>query len=286
LFEQDLKELTELEEQRGLVRAKDFSFYADKSLIRFDAFPVPHFFSTKKAGNMSYSYGDEEKVEQNKSLIYSRLELEEKEDVVHVVPEHEDKVRWVDYSNAEEGIKADGVITDKQGLALEMAPADCYVLIVTDLELQRLALIHVGRKNINTDIIRETLNKFKTEKEDIRIALNPGIKHCCLKFGFARALYESLFRRGNYMTPGGFFSQLPAKIKFGFEKFELELELETLRKLIQIGIDPSNIYRTGFCTACKTIPGETDYLSFSHRRSEKLDQEEARNLVTAINGVR
>jgi len=152
----------------------------------------------------------------------------------------------------------DALITDREGVALQLFFADCVPLFFLDPVRRAIGLAHAGWKgsfdNIGLKTIERMRSQFGSRASDILVAIGPCIHRCCYEvsadlgtcFGARYPQY------GNKIVEGRF--------KGNEESFFLDLvELNQLA-LLDGGIRPDNLVVSGLCTAC--LPG----LFYSHRR--------------------
>lgn len=266
-------------------QSEELKFDNERKTAKFEGFPVPHLITTKVAGNMSFSYGSEEEVESNKQSIYERIGVVKPEQVIHMLPQHRDDFKWVSEFNTGNLIKCDALITKTKGLALEVAPADCYSLICYSLVegaeefAETLALIHVSRKNVKSGIIESIIHRISPGARSnfrLQVALAPGIGSCCYKFNLLKGISVSQLKRSDFLT-SSMASAFPSWIT------TVELRKEIMERLNETGIPLGNITFSPECTYCSVYKQRTTEkpLFFSHERAKKTSEEEGRNLVLA-----
>ncbi|HPT77727.1 MAG TPA: peptidoglycan editing factor PgeF [Candidatus Atribacteria bacterium] len=181
--------------------------------------------------------------------------------MVFAVQAHGDKVAAVDEKDRGKGFmrgsditEADGLITDKPGVALVTFHADCVPLFFLDPEKKAIGLAHAGWRGTIARIGAKTIaamqDKFNTDPGDCLAAIGPSIGQCCFEVdkpvadGFRAAFPQHAER---LIEPIG-------------EKYHVDLWLANKIQLIEAGIREENITIAGMCTACNKD------MFFSHRR--------------------
>ena len=83
--------------------------------------------------------------------------------------------------------EADGLLTDRPGLAVAVRTADCYPILLADTRNHAIAAVHAGWRGTATHIIDRTLEEmaaqFGTSPSDVHAAIGPGIGACCYEVG-------------------------------------------------------------------------------------------------------
>ncbi len=100
--------------------------------------------------------------------------------------------------------KADGLITQKNKLALVVKTADCMPVIISDKE--KIGVIHIGWKGLENKIFYKTIEKFNLS--ELKVSIGPHAQKCCYE---VKEDLESKF--GQYCITDG-------------EKIYLDLSLE------------------------------------------------------------
>jgi len=272
----------------------------ERLMLDFRVLPVKNGFSLKRAGNMSKKLAErliflperrkraKEEAMQNKLRIYQKLEIPFG-NVIHMLPNginEESRVKIANQENAGGSVKADSLITTVPGLALELAPADCYPLLVTNKEADILALIHVGLRALLDKIIEKTFRMLdremeilsqelgkKIDRSDLMVGIGPGICSGCysvrqvaLSGDLQKKYRDKLRERGNSDL-----RELNLTLA-GMMKNDLQKEQIPLRKIREIN----------FCTCCsKNKQREGEHLFFSHKRAMDNEEKEGRILAVA-----
>lgn len=160
----------------------------------------------------------------------------------------------------------DAIITKDNNVGLLTYYADCVPIFFLDIKTPAVGLAHAGWRGTVHKIAQKTLSKmmkeFGTLPKDILIGIGPCINRCCYEvdkpvvneFKNSFANWQDLLEyKGDW-------------------KWMLNLELANKSLLEQMGIHPSQITVSGFCTSCNND------LFFSYRK----DQGETGSLAAVI----
>ncbi len=169
---------------------------------------------------------------------------------------HSNRVLIAEGQSGQVGI-GDALLTDQPGIFLSIRTADCLPILIADPENRAVAAVHAGWRGTVAQICSNTVHEmernFGSKRHHLLAVIGAGIAICCFEVGLEVA------------------RQFP-----GFEgRTRIDLEDVNYRQLIQAGLLPERIIKSGICTSCK---GEMFY---SYRR----DGEAAGRSVAAI-GIR
>jgi hypothetical protein len=149
--------------------------------------------------------------------------------------------------------EGDALITNRPGVALSIRTADCFPILLADLEHRAVAAIHAGWRGTEQGIVGRTLDAmrsdFDTSPDQIVAAIGPGIGACCYQVG------EDVARRFGLNGAG-----------------RLDLAAINRAQLIRAGVPASRIDTVGHCTFCESA------LFHSYRR----DGEQAGRMISFI----
>lgn len=149
--------------------------------------------------------------------------------------------------------EGDALITNRPGIALSIRTADCFPILLADLEHRAVAAIHAGWRGTAEEIVGRTLDAmrsdFDTSPGQIVAAIGPGIGVCCYQVG------EDVARRFGRNGAG-----------------RLDLAAINREQLIRTGVPASRIDTVGRCTFCESA------LFHSYRR----DGEHAGRMISFI----
>ncbi|MBI5733498.1 MAG: polyphenol oxidase family protein [Candidatus Kerfeldbacteria bacterium] len=237
-------------------------FYQIPQLTKYNK--LLHAFSTKDDGNMSFKWGIEEEVRQNRQKFLTDLNIDPSR-VVSAELEHSDKIIKVTAADAGQGVlqddyqlKGDCLITNELGLYLWHVVADCLSVMLYDPMNQTVALVHVGRKNANLQIINKTIKAmakfYNTKPNDLVAGIGPSIHSCCYAYNEIEqtsdpAWHNFLINKNNliYIDLVGF----------------------TAEQLLDSGVVKNKLYLNSDCTAHSNE-------FFSHYRAKQTSQPEKR----------
>lgn len=219
----------------------------------------PHLFhaiSGRHFGNLGY---DQDFTQNNRIVKF--LEVLGKKEADLVVPEqvHGSRLKVVTHADRGRVISGvDGLVTGQKGLLLGVKSADCLPLMFYDPVEQLVGAIHAGWRGVYRRIPAKTVDlfiKLGSLPENIIIGVGPAIGGCCYDVNQSRA--ENFVAR---------FGTIPGMVVRKEGKYYLDLLAVVVRQLTESGIDSSNIYTSGACTAC-----QTDKL-YSYRREKPADR--------------
>ena len=152
---------------------------------------------------------------------------------------------------------ADAVVTNESGLILSIETADCLPVFIVDKVLKAVAAIHAGRQGILKGIIKETVNKLKSEygskPSNLIVAIGPGICGNSYEVG-----YECIVPF-NQSIP----ESEDAFIQKGNGKWILDLPKIVIKQLLVLGVSKEKIGSPGPCTFVNSK------IFFSYRREGK-----------------
>lgn len=143
---------------------------------------------------------------------------------------------------------ADGLLTNKRGIALMIQHADCQAVVFFDPVRSVIANIHCGWRgsvlNIPAKAVAAMAGHFGSRPRDIWVAVSPSLGPCCAEF-----------KGWNGVLPNEFLSFKTADDHFDFWSI-------TKAQLMASGIFAEKIFLSRCCTFCKN-----DY--YSYRRERK-----------------
>lgn len=250
---------------------------AEKNGVKYLTFPaftdtkaVEHLFSTRYGGvsegifssmNLSYTRGDKkEAVDENYRRIAGVLGCET-DAFVCSDQTHTTNIRKVTEADKGKGVvrqkdyqDVDGLITDREGIALATFYADCVPLYFLDPIRRVIGLAHSGWRGsagrIGAEMLRLMQEDYGCRIGDILAGIGPGICRDCYEVsGDVAEQFLKIFGReviGAGKAPG---------------KYQLDLWRANELVLLRSGLNPSQITVTDICTCCNE-----EHL-FSHRAS-------------------
>lgn len=156
------------------------------------------------------------------------------------VQKHTDKVVVLDAVAGP--VIADAVITNRKDILIGVQVADCVPVLLYDGARGVIGAVHAGWRGTASGIlknaIRECAGRFRSNPEDIRIAIGPSIKICCYEVDpdVARAV-EKATGPGDYISHKG-------------SKYHIDLPKANRIQAISEGVKKENISISEDCTFC------------------------------------
>lgn len=232
----------------------------------FDQQPIKHALTSVKEGNIDLRYSKKSTVVSNISTICSRLNIKPK-NVVQMEQVHNSKVYLVSSKEKGKTIKgADGLITKDADLVLMLRVADCIPIFLFDKKKKVVGLLHSGWRGTIGKIaliaIEKMILNFKSDPNNILVALGPSINFCC-----------------NLWKDKPIQSELPEWQQFinkRGKKYSIDLPGFVVDTLLSAGIKKSNIEISAICTVMNKS-------YFSHKRAQRTGEKQGR--FTALIGL-
>lgn len=207
---------------------------------------IVHGFSTVPMGSMGLTHAaDPELVAENRRRFARSLNVKP-ESLTVIGAVHGAEVARVDRPVALVA-EVDAIVTDRPGVAVFAAFADCYPLIVYDPHNRALGLAHAGWRGTEAEIATKVVQMLKREygsvASELRVGIGPGICGDCYEVGpeFAARFPPEVLKKG------------------AGDRLLLDLVEANRRQFLAAGVLPRRIRALDFCTF------ESDRL-FSHRR--------------------
>jgi polyphenol oxidase len=207
---------------------------------------IVHGFSTVPMGSMGLTHAaDPELVAENRRRFARSLNVKP-ESLTVIGAVHGSEVARVDRPVALVA-EVDAIVTDRPGVAVFAAFADCYPLIVYDPHNRALGLAHAGWRGTEAEIATKVVQMLKREygsvASELRVGIGPGICGDCYEVGpeFAARFPREVLKKG------------------AGDRLLLDLVEANRRQFLAAGVLPRRIRALDFCTF------ESDRL-FSHRR--------------------
>jgi len=150
--------------------------------------------------------------------------------------------------------RGDAIITNQRNIGIGVVTADCVPVLIYDPVQSVIAAVHAGWKGtvkgILAKVIRQMVDRFRCNVENMIVAIGPAIGECCYSVG--ELVTESL-RSTN--PDWGSYLKLD-----GDGKSKLDISALNIRQIEDVGVLTRNIYNLGLCTSCNKE------LFFSYRR--------------------
>jgi YfiH family protein len=228
-----------------------------------------HGISTKRDGNMSFNWDDQDTVNKNRTNFSGQLNLQLSQTVVMKV-EHKDRIAIVDKSYGGRGVftdkdavMVDALITNKPDVNLWLMVADCLPVILYEPG-KVLALVHLGWKSTDLRLATKTVTmmkqQFSSNAANIVAFLGPCIKP--QSYIFNDPIQQTLPGWGNYLA-----NQPDGRTAIDIVGFNTQ-------QLLDSGITSDNIQHDPTDTA------QSNTL-FSHYRSSRTGEFEGRFAIVA-----
>jgi len=212
-----------------------------------------------KSLNMSFREGDEEfRVLQNWDRLATAFAIPMEQFLV-VNQVHGDAIFVIkphgSYFSSRDELNYDAIVTTRANLAICIKTADCVPVSVVDKVKKVIAVVHAGWRGsalgISAKVIELMQNQYRSQPQDILVAIGPSIGRCCYEIDQATA--DAFRKQNNHEL---FLQQGKKK-----DKWMLDLVEANRSQILEAGIPESNIEVAGFCTTCNQD------MFFSHRGS-------------------
>ncbi|MFQ6675374.1 MAG: peptidoglycan editing factor PgeF [Fidelibacterota bacterium] len=134
--------------------------------------------------------------------------------------------------------RGDGLVTDRQDLALCIQTADCIPIFLYAPEEGTIGLVHAGWRGTSRGIVVNALETMKAvsgiEPASVEIFMGPSIRPCC------------------YVVGRDVASRFDQRFVTGDKKGLLHLDLPgaSAFQMASWGVRPSQIHQDGRCTSC------------------------------------
>ncbi|HEY9203583.1 MAG TPA: peptidoglycan editing factor PgeF [Sulfurimonas sp.] len=216
-------------------------FYYSEKLSLFPE--LLHAFTTKESDNLAFHVQDDEiNVQKNHSLLAKELGYE-KNSLVHMKQIHSDIVHIVKDEDFDTPPTCDALVTNKQNTPLMVMVADCSPILFYDNEKRVIAAAHAGRQGAFKNIVKNVLDKMKTEfgsdPKNIYVSIGASIGVCCYEVG--GEIYDEAKELG---------------LEYAMQKrdgsFYLDVGAILLKQLLSCSIKKENIEFCDDCSCCKT----------------------------------
>lgn len=201
-------------------------FYGDK---------MKHLFSSRIGWDQKSIFSGVERI----------FEMEDKY-IYRVGQVHGDRILKIEDEESKivEDLKADGLVTNRQGIALCTYHADCVPIYFYDENKRVIGLTHAGWKGTIENIAGKMINRMKDDYgsnvRDIIVGIGPSICPICYE---VKSDVSKLFREkyGNKQI-----------VKYMDDKTYLDLWRANEINLLNEGVLKSNINISQLCTSCNS----------------------------------
>lgn len=223
-----------------------------------------HGFSEIKDGNMSFVWGEKEKVLSSRKAFLDKLGIKF-EDSVAMFLKHGTEIMSVnEFSRGEDAMPVDCLITKSKNVFLFVLTADCLPVVFYDSVNSVLALAHLSRinspKNFLPKIIQKMESEYNSKPGNLIVAIGP----CIHKESYIFSKEELTKRIPDEKIFKGFIADLPDGRK------SINLAGYNAEQMVSTGIKKENIEISEVDTANK------NERFFSHYRSRLTGSPEGR----------
>ena len=123
--------------------------------------------------------------------------------------------------------EGDALVTDRAGVTVSVRTADCYPILLVNVDTRIVAAVHAGWRGTTAGVAVEALKRMNSAPDRILAAIGPGIGACCYEVG------EEVAQR------------------FGQHAGRLDLAAANYQQLRKAGVLDRNIEVLQHCTFCK-----------------------------------
>lgn len=205
---------------------------------------------TLKPYNFRKNIVGEEKILSNYNNIQNDLNFNF-EKIIKPNQNHTNTVKVVNEKNLNNSFDdVDGLITNKNNIALVTSLADCQGILLYDKENKVIGNIHSGWKGTLNKIIENAINlmisNFNSKPENIEAYITPSILKCCFEVDEdVKELFINTFKDiniNNLITLGD--------IKNNKQKYFIDTVEINKRLMLNLGLKKENIFESNICTKC------------------------------------
>lgn len=166
--------------------------------------------------------------------------------VVNIKQVHGDRIIYAHDHNIPV-TEADGIITNVKNLPIAVRTADCLPIFLYDKKSKAIGIVHAGWKGTHKKIVVEAISemsrRFKTQAEDLHVAIGPGI---CAE---------------HYEVGPEFLDYFPEDVIRKDSKLYFDNSQVSQKQILSLGVPQENIFNCGICTW-------EDERCFSYRRQK------------------
>lgn len=234
---------------------------------------ITHCYTLRSDNKISFPpiYKDEKMLKQSYEKICDCLNL----NVATVMKPHQTHTDRVEIIEKIEYLdEVDGMITDKENIALLTTSADCTSLLFFDPVKKVIADVHSGWKGTLKAIGKKTVEKmikhYNCNPQDIICCICPCIKACCFEVDEdVKDLFQEQYKNLSNII-------IKANVVDGKQKYHIDTTKINIELLKDIGLKDENIIDSDVCTRCNS----------KYFHSYRVDKEKSgRNAsIISING--
>jgi len=221
----------------------------------FDKYKKEIKFGLSKKQDGAMNVRDDSILKENRKKFFLSKKIDSKNLVIASLV-HGNNVLVISDKQRGQVIKnTDGLVTNKNGIALAVTVADCVPIFFYDHKQRVVGVIHAGWKgivkNITASAVETIINNFKSDPEDILVYIGPRIKECHFE------VKEDVAMR---------FEKYPSVIYRQDRKILIDLGAVIKTQLIDKNLKSENIELSKECTYCK----KDKYFSYRRDKSEMV----------------
>ncbi len=204
---------------------------------------------TLKSDGFDFSFGAKEE-DKSYSVLAEALNID-KSRIVYPVQTHTKNVLCINEVR-NDLLDVDGLITNKENIALTTKNADCILFLFYDPVKKVIANVHSGWKGtfqkISEITIIKMMSNYGCKPEDIRIMISPSIRSCHFEVeDDVKDLCENIFSYTN-MTEK-FIEK--GRIENGIQKYNIDTIMINKILFKELGIKDNNIIDCDICSYCE-----------------------------------
>lgn len=174
--------------------------------------------------------------------------------VVRPYQTHTDVIEKIDrVKTVGELTNVDGVVTNKNQIALLTTSADCISMLLYDPVKKVIASVHSGwrgtLKAIILKAIKKMQNEYQSNPKDIICCICPSIRQCC--FEVDEDVKNLFYEKYKYLSNINEIIKT-GEIKEGKQKYCIDTVKINIQLLKNIGLKPENIIDSEICTMCNS----------------------------------
>lgn len=228
------------------VEKEGINYIQFKKLLKFG---IKHAY-TLKSKDIDFSFNQDKNSESYEKLCKA-LDINP-EKVLQPVQTHTDIVKNVDSMLLTEELQnVDGLITNKEGIALTTKNADCILFLFYDPVKRVIANVHSGWRGTFQKIAEKSvvkmMNSYGCKAEDILCFICPSIRKCHFEVSLdVKELCENIFKFTGRIEE---FIEI-GEIVDGDQKYNIDTVKINKILLLELGIKEKNIIDCNLCSVC------------------------------------
>lgn len=226
----------------------DIQYIQFKRLLKYG---IKHCY-TLKGEKLDFSK-DSEYEKESYSRISKAIDIDENT-LVKPIQTHTSTVKCIDkIIDRDELNDVDGLITDKENIALTTKNADCILFLFYDPVKKVIANVHSGWKGtfqkIAEKAVVKMINYYKCDPKDIICCICPSIRKCHFEVDedvkdLCSSIFEFTNRLNDIIEVG--------EIKDGKTKYMIDTVMINKILLESLGLKKSNIIDSEICSVCNS----------------------------------